>query len=340
VVLEIPNDKVVSVQTVSVAYVLKRNGEQKYSSREAKARVIGESLPDLVPPTVLTSVNGVLDPMQNLQGATGRVEVQGWRDGDMVQLVVEGTPGVGSPTFTPKPLNTNNQADFPLTRAFIEANMGKTVKVSYLFTRNGMSTESAPLELTVLMDFGFDTSAAALNIITINTTRWDRTGNPAPGESQTRTATTGYPPFTYQSAAPQIAGVEQVGNGCKVTAMGGGSTQVMVTDARSRTLSFTVLVTARSYNLLVAPNELTVAQAIAWRNGAGGTSLASVPNAAGILNAMYRPPSVFPLKATILGHPGDTYTNANILFDVPDGFSLTVGPLTGGNTPYPAVCLK
>jgi hypothetical protein len=61
VVLEIPNDKVVSVQTVSVAYVLKRNGEQKYSSREAKARVIGEAV--TVPPVIdrVTDSKGEID---------------------------------------------------------------------------------------------------------------------------------------------------------------------------------------------------------------------------------------------------------------------------------------
>jgi hypothetical protein len=151
VVLEIPNDKVVSVQTVSVAYVLKRNGEQQYSSREAKARVVGEGLPDLVPPTVLTtSVNGVLDPMQNLQGATGRVEVQGWRTGDTVRLIVQGAPGAGSPVFTSKPLNTNNRANFPLEVAFINANMGgQPVKFSYVFTRGGQEYPSPSTDITV-----------------------------------------------------------------------------------------------------------------------------------------------------------------------------------------------
>lgn len=50
VVLEIPNDKVISAKTVTVKYVLKRNGEQKYSSREAKAQVIGEAV--TVPPVI------------------------------------------------------------------------------------------------------------------------------------------------------------------------------------------------------------------------------------------------------------------------------------------------
>ncbi|MFJ3376817.1 hypothetical protein ACIPLA_18140 [Pseudomonas sp. NPDC086112] len=61
VVLEIPNDKVVSVQTVIVRYVLKRNGEQKYSSREAKARVIGEAV--TVPPVItrVTDSKGEID---------------------------------------------------------------------------------------------------------------------------------------------------------------------------------------------------------------------------------------------------------------------------------------
>ncbi|MBD9563603.1 Ig-like domain-containing protein [Pseudomonas sp. PDM09] len=61
VVLKIPNDKVVSVQTVTVKYVLKRNGEQKYSSREAKARVIGEAV--TVPPVItrVTDSKGEID---------------------------------------------------------------------------------------------------------------------------------------------------------------------------------------------------------------------------------------------------------------------------------------
>jgi hypothetical protein len=61
VVLEIPNDKVVSVQTVTVKYVLKRNGEQKYSSWEAKARVIGEAV--TVPPVItrVTDSKGEID---------------------------------------------------------------------------------------------------------------------------------------------------------------------------------------------------------------------------------------------------------------------------------------
>jgi hypothetical protein len=138
-VLQVANDRVIAGSKVAATYKLLRNGTEVGSSRKASARVIGEGLPDLKPPRLQKSVNGVLDPLDaaNLQGANGQVEVLGYRKGDTVQLIVEGAPGAGSPTFTPRPLNANSRANFPLDKAFIAANMGKKVKLSYLLIRNG-----------------------------------------------------------------------------------------------------------------------------------------------------------------------------------------------------------
>jgi len=137
-VLQVANAQVITGSEVTATYQLFRNGTLLGSSREASARVIGEGLPDLKPPRLQKSVNGVLDPLDaaNLQGANGQVEVLGYRKGDTVQLIVEGAPGAGSPTFTPRPLNANSRANFPLDKAFIAANMGKQVKLSYLLIRN------------------------------------------------------------------------------------------------------------------------------------------------------------------------------------------------------------
>lgn len=137
--LKVANDQVIAGSMVTATYQLLRNGAPQGNSRVASARVIGEGLPDLKPPRLQKSVNGVLDPLNpaNLQGANGQVEVLDYRKGDTVQLIVEGAPGAGSPTFTPRPLNANSRANFPLTKAFIAANMGKQVKLSYLLIRNG-----------------------------------------------------------------------------------------------------------------------------------------------------------------------------------------------------------
>ena len=145
-VLQVANDRVIAGSVVTVTYQLLRNSTLLGTSREATARVIGEGLPDLQAPRLQKSVNGVLDPLDiaNLQGANGQVEVLGYHKGDTVQLIVEGTPGAGSPTFTPLPLNANSRANFPLDRAFIAANMGKEVKLSYLLIRDGKPLPSSP----------------------------------------------------------------------------------------------------------------------------------------------------------------------------------------------------
>jgi YVTN family beta-propeller protein len=146
-VLQVANDQVVGGSVVTVTYQLLRNGIVQGSSRVATARVIGEGVPYLEVPRLLKSVNGVLDPLDaaNLQGANGQVEVLGYRNGDTVQLVVEGAPGAGSPTFTPRTLNTSSRANFPLTKAFIAANLGKQVKLSYLLIRDGKPLSSSPI---------------------------------------------------------------------------------------------------------------------------------------------------------------------------------------------------
>jgi hypothetical protein len=146
-VLQVDNDKVIAGSVVTVTYHLLKGGTPAGTSRVATARVIGEGLPDLQAPRLQKSVNGVLDPLDlaNQQGANGQVEVLGYHDGDTVQLIVEGTPGAGSPTFTPLPLNANSRANFPLNNAFIAANMGSQVKLSYLLIRDGKPLPPSPV---------------------------------------------------------------------------------------------------------------------------------------------------------------------------------------------------
>ena len=149
-ILKIPNDKVVSAQTVTVTYELKRNDMLIATSKPADARVIGVGLPELKKPTVQKTVSNVLDPLDNPTGANGRVEVLGWQAGDTVRLMVEGAPDAGSPVFAAKPLNANNRANFALPVSFIIANMGGTaVEVYYKLIRDGREHLSFPTFITV-----------------------------------------------------------------------------------------------------------------------------------------------------------------------------------------------
>ncbi|MEB0045008.1 MULTISPECIES: hypothetical protein [unclassified Pseudomonas] len=151
-VLEVPYNQVISGRLVSATYEQFRgtNPLPIANSRTAKARVIGEALPDLLPPRVLIAPNGILDPNDNPQGATGRVDVILFHPDDSVRLIVQGTPGVGSPLFDPLKLDANGRADFPLTRAFIEANLGQEVNTSYMLIRGTVEKQSPVLLLSVL----------------------------------------------------------------------------------------------------------------------------------------------------------------------------------------------
>ncbi|MBX9404979.1 hypothetical protein K5E40_04730 [Pseudomonas baetica] len=146
-IIEVANEKVIANSDVSVIYTLIREGGSVGDSRVTTAQVKGEGLPTLRPPQLLKSVNRVLDPLDsvNLQGATGRVEVLGYRNGDTVRLVVEGAPGAGSPTFESKPLNANSRASFLLAKAFIAANLGKPVKLGFEHLRDGKPIQKSTI---------------------------------------------------------------------------------------------------------------------------------------------------------------------------------------------------
>lgn len=65
-------------------------------------------------------------------------------------MQVYGSTGDGSPAFSPLPLNAAGQADFPLSRAFINANLGQIVLSTYLLIRGDAQVTSLPLDLRVL----------------------------------------------------------------------------------------------------------------------------------------------------------------------------------------------
>ncbi|PYC18727.1 hypothetical protein DMX02_17855 [Pseudomonas jessenii] len=95
---------------------------------------------ELKPPQLLKSTQGVFDPMDNVSGAIGRIEVRGHRAGDTVRLIVKGAAGDGSPTLPAKAPDTNGVADFTLNIAFITANLGRDIVLGCELIREGKST--------------------------------------------------------------------------------------------------------------------------------------------------------------------------------------------------------
>ncbi|WP_277760740.1 hypothetical protein [Pseudomonas sp. A34-9] len=145
-VLTIANEKVIAGSEVTVVYTLLRGGASVGNSLVTTADVLGEGLPKLQAPQLIKSANRVLDPLDpaNLQGAIGRVEVLGYRQGDTVQLVVRGKPGAGSPEFEPKALNANSRANFVLNSACIAANLGEPVDLHFVQLRGGKPVQTSP----------------------------------------------------------------------------------------------------------------------------------------------------------------------------------------------------
>ena len=147
-ILWVDNNKVIAGSTVKSMYAVLRNGTSIGQSVAAMARVVGEGLPDLLPPRFQKSLGGVLDPLDpaNLKGANGQVEVLGFRSGDVVKLIGS---WAGSPTFDFKPLNSASRANFPLDSAFLAANMGKQLKLRYVLQRSGKLYDSQVLDASV-----------------------------------------------------------------------------------------------------------------------------------------------------------------------------------------------
>ncbi|WP_405122250.1 hypothetical protein ACI514_19925 [Pseudomonas sp. M20] len=148
-ILKIENKSVIAGSDVSVTYTLIREGASVGNSAVTTAKVKGEGLPALLAPQLLKSVKRVLDPLDsaNLQGATGRVEIVGYlpRRDEKFLLIVNGAAGAGSPTFEPKPLNSYSRANFQLDSAFIAANLGKRVELSFVHLRGDKPIQTSPI---------------------------------------------------------------------------------------------------------------------------------------------------------------------------------------------------
>lgn len=148
-ILKIENKNVIAGSNVSVTYTLIREGASVGNSAVTTAKVKGEGLPALLAPQLLKSVKQVLDPLDsaNLQGATGRVEIIGYppHPNEKFLLIVKGAAGAGSPTFEPKSLNSNSRANFQLDSAFIAANLGKRVELSFVHLRGDKPIQTSPI---------------------------------------------------------------------------------------------------------------------------------------------------------------------------------------------------
>lgn len=252
VVLEIPNDKVVSVQTVTVGYVLKRNGEQKYSSREAKARVIGEAV--TVPPVItrVTDSKGEIDnggtTTETSITITGSASV-----GQKVQLYDVDAPIGGELTAV--------GGIWTATMSVAVGVRSLTAKALY-----GSGQVSTVWTFTVVMPLSFGDDET-LDLPSYSVVRGIPPINPPKDATYTRVGTGGVPPYTYSSASNNVATIDAAG---KVRVAGRGTTTLKVTDSKGASATHRITVTGtkmfiqKSWGTVTRPNAETIC------NGEGG----------------------------------------------------------------------
>ncbi|QKF51747.1 hypothetical protein [Pseudomonas graminis] len=135
---------------VRVLYTLRRGSPASYQYSATLNLIIGKLIGDLPAPTVLQASNGVLDPMDALNGVTVRVSYASMEDADLATLMWLGTPGTGSPADQEKPGSSSGQVEYTVPAPVIGANIGRDVSVSYRVKRYMAEKQSDILRLPVL----------------------------------------------------------------------------------------------------------------------------------------------------------------------------------------------
>lgn len=134
--------------TVTADYKIERGGETLGYSRELKLR-IGVAL-DLKEPEIKEAPNNILQPIAAKDTLTAVVRAYPDMIGTQVSVTWTGTPGEGSKTEGPIEVTAQQDLEVALPNSLVAFNLGKTVKVIYIVTRNGVPQDSEELSLTVL----------------------------------------------------------------------------------------------------------------------------------------------------------------------------------------------
>lgn len=134
--------------TVVADYSIQRGGETLGHSRELELR-IGVAL-DLKEPEIKEAPNNVLQPIAAKDTLTAVVRAYPNMIGTQVSVTWTGTPGEGSKTEGPIEVTAQQDLEVALPNSLVAFNLGKTVKVIYIVTRNGVPQNSGELILTVL----------------------------------------------------------------------------------------------------------------------------------------------------------------------------------------------
>ncbi|TEA58636.1 MULTISPECIES: hypothetical protein [unclassified Pseudomonas] len=146
------------------------------------------------------------------------------------------------------------------------ATAGSVQGVFSITASSSETTVSAELSIRP-PDLAIDTTEMELDgVMIVNPYGWPT--NEMAGNTATRTATGGVPPYSYMSANTLVA---QVSSSGKVTGLKNGITKITVTDAANQSVSYSAKV-LNVYQLLVNNALLTADEGKTWIQSVGGVN--------------------------------------------------------------------
>lgn len=268
-------------RSVKISYIVTRSGNYDASGiLELTVNDFGEG--ELPTPVIPQAQNGVL----KLDSFTGDAEIKvaPWpliAAGQKVWLRCHATLANGTPdviVLLIRHVVTAGEATSgisqPLPRARLAAlrndsELRVVFKVAFDGNDDELQAVIFPLlrvTMQVVPPITVDPDKMVLNGLSVKSF-WTRTGAYPPGNSQTRAASGGVPPYTYSSSKPSVATVNESG---RVVGEGNGTATITVRDSKGTTASYTVEVsnvytTIDNHQVGISP-----AQAIAWRQSLSG----------------------------------------------------------------------
>lgn len=280
--IPVPGEKVIRYvgRSVRVSYNVTRAGN--YSASGILELTVNDFAPGELPtPVIPQATNGVL----KLSSFTGNpsVTVAPWpliREGQTVWLRCLGTLANNTPDTIvlreASPVTAEEVADglsMAIPRARLEAlkndsELRVEMKVSFdgdavedqavVFPTLRVTMEVAPELIVTPEQMVLDGTAIKAN--------WPRSGGDAKGNTETRAASGGQPPYTYSSSKPSVATVNASG---KVVGEGNGSATITIRDSRGTSVAYTVVV-SNIWSAVHNNSPMSAYQAVAWKNTVPG----------------------------------------------------------------------
>ncbi|MEO8647246.1 hypothetical protein, partial [Pseudomonas sp.] len=152
-ILQVPNDKILANSTVTVVYRLIRAGVDIAISKIAAARVIGENLLELKPPSLVETKDNNLNPVDAMDTLTAVVDYVDLKVGDQISVTWTGPAGSsvgGSHTTPAHEVKSLGEQKIPLPTAVIAYCLSKQATLTYTVTRGSAEPQpSQPFPVNV-----------------------------------------------------------------------------------------------------------------------------------------------------------------------------------------------